>query len=119
MQLAEMRETAPKVSALMKVLANENRLMILCQLVTDERSVGELADLLEMRQAALSQQLALLRKDGLVKTRREAQTIYSLARDDLAQLLGFLYRTFLPDVADRKRITAPIDFTRGRDTLFS
>jgi len=101
MQLAEMRETAPKVSALMKVLANENRLMILCQLVTDERSVGELADLLEMRQAALSQQLALLRKDGLVKTRREAQTIYySLARDDLAQLLGFLYQTFCPASAE-------------------
>ncbi len=101
MQLAEMRETAPKVSALMKVLANENRLMILCQLVTDERSVGELADLLEMRQAALSQQLALLRKDGLVKTRREKQTIYySLARDDLAQLLGFLYQTFCPASAE-------------------
>ena len=96
-----MRETAPKVSALMKVLANENRLMILCQLVTDERYVGELADLLEMRQAALSQQLALLRKDGLVKTRREAQTIYySLARDDLAQLLGFLYQTFCPASAE-------------------
>ena len=96
-----MRETAPKVSALMKVLANENRLMILCQLVTDERSVGELADLLEMRQAALSQQLALLRKDGLVKTRREKQTIYySLARDDLAQLLGFLYQTFCPASAE-------------------
>ena len=96
-----MRETAPKVSALMKVLANENRLMILCQLVTDERSVGELADLLEMRQAALSQQLALLRKDRLVKTRREAQTIYySLARDDLAQLLGFLYQTFCPASAE-------------------
>ena len=96
-----MRETAPKVSALMKVLANENRLMILCQLVTDERSVGELADLLEMRQAALSQHLALLRKDGLVKTRREAQTIYySLARDDLAQLLGFLYQTFCPASAE-------------------
>ena len=75
--------------------------MILCQLVTDERSVGELADLLEMRQAALSQQLALLRKDGLVKTRREAQTIYySLARDDLAQLLGFLYQTFCPASAE-------------------
>tara|TARA_B100000676_G_C17863549_1_gene724694 strand:+ start:473 stop:781 length:309 start_codon:yes stop_codon:yes gene_type:complete len=101
MQLAEMRETAPKVSALMKVLANENRLMILCQLVTDERYVGELADLLEMRQAALSQQLALLRKDGLVKTRREKQTIYySLARDDLAQLLGFLYQTFCPASAE-------------------
>ena len=100
LDLAVMRETAPKVSALMKILSNENRLMILCQLVTQERSVGELATKLEMRQAALSQQLALLRKDGLVKTRREAQTIYySLARDDLAELLGFLYETYCADKA--------------------
>ena len=101
MRLADMRETAPKVSALMKVLSNENRLMILCQLVAEERSVGQLAELLEMRQAALSQQLALLRKDGLVKTRRDAQTIfYSLARDDLAQLLGFLYETYCPTTSE-------------------
>jgi ArsR family transcriptional regulator, virulence genes transcriptional regulator len=95
LDLSVMRETAPKVSALMKILANENRLMILCQLVECERSVSEMAAKLEMRQAALSQQLALLRKDGLVKTRRDAQTIYySLARPDLAALLGFLYETY-------------------------
>ena len=67
-----MEETAPKVSALMKVLSNEHRLMILCLLVEQERSVGDMARALDMRQAALSQQLALLRKDGLVNTRRDA-----------------------------------------------
>jgi len=92
-----MEETAPKVSALMKVLSNEHRLMILCLLVEQERSVGDMARALDMRQAALSQQLALLRKDGLVNTRRDAQTIfYSLARDDVRALMGFLYETYCP-----------------------
>ena len=92
-----MEETAPKVSALMKVLSNEHRLMILCLLVEQERSVGDMARALNMRQAALSQQLALLRKDGLVNTRRDAQTIfYSLARDDVRALMGFLYETYCP-----------------------
>ena len=92
-----MEETAPKVSALMKVLSNEHRLMILCLLVEQERSVGDMARALDMRQAALSQQLALLRKDGLVNTRRDAQTIfYSLARDDVRSLMGFLYETYCP-----------------------
>ncbi len=93
-----MRDTAPKVSALMKVLANEHRLMILCQLAEQERAVGELADILGLRQAALSQQLSLLRKDGLVVTRREGQAIYySLARDDIRSLMGFLYETYCAD----------------------
>ena len=96
----KMKAQANRASRLLSAMSNDKRLMILCQLVTEERSVGELATKLEMRQAALSQQLALLRKDGLVKTRREAQTIYySLARDDLAQLLGFLYETYCADRA--------------------
>ncbi len=95
MQIDVMRKTAPQVSELMKVLSNEHRLMILCQIVEQERSVGELARLLDLRQAAISQQLALLRKDGIVKTRREAQTVfYSLARDDVRKLMGFLYETY-------------------------
>ena len=98
MNLSVMEETAPKVSALMKVLSNEHRLMILCLLVEQERSVGDMARALDMRQAALSQQLALLRKDGLVNTRRDAQTIfYSLARDDVRALMGFLYETYCPN----------------------
>ena len=95
MNLKQMRETAPKISELMKVLSNEHRLMILCQLAEGEKSVGELAELLSVRQAALSQQLALLRKDGMVRTRRQAQNVfYSLAREDVRSLMGFLYETY-------------------------
>ena len=95
MNLKHMRETAPRVSELMKVLSNEHRLMILCQLAEGEISVGELAKLLNVRQAALSQQLALLRKDGMVRTRRQAQNVfYSLAREDVRSLMGFLYQTY-------------------------
>ena len=95
MKLKKMRKKAPQVTELMKVLSNEHRLMILCQLVEEEKSVGELARLLDLRQAAISQQLALLRKDRIVKTRREAQTVYyNLARDDVRQLMGFLYQTY-------------------------
>ena len=95
MNIHKMRETAPRVSELMKVLSNEHRLMILCQLVETERSVNELAKLLGMRQATLSQHLALLRRNGIVATRREAQSIYySLARRDVRALMGFLYQTY-------------------------
>lgn len=95
MNLNRMRAAAPRVSELMKVLANEHRLMILCQLAGGEKSVGELADLLGVRQAAISQQLALLRKDGMVTTRRQAQNVfYSLAREDVHSLMGFLYETY-------------------------
>lgn len=101
MNLKQMRETAPRVSELMKVLSNEHRLMILCQLAEGEKSVGELAELLSVRQAALSQQLALLRKDGMVRTRRQAQNVfYSLAREDVRSLMGFLYETYC-SVEDR------------------
>jgi DNA-binding transcriptional ArsR family regulator len=90
-----MEESADKVSDLMKVLSNKSRLMILCQLAEGEKSVGELVELLGARGPAMSQQLALLRKDGLVKTRRDGQTIYySLARDDVSKLMAFLYDTY-------------------------
>ena len=71
-----MQQAARQASELMKALSNENRLMILCQLADGEKFVGELAVALGLRQAAVSQQLALLRKDGLVAPRRQAQTIY-------------------------------------------
>lgn len=102
MNLTQMRETAPRVSELMKVLSNERRVMILCQLAEGEKPVGELAELLNVRQAALSQQLALLRKDGIVSTRRQAQNVfYSLAREDVRSLMGFLYETYCG--IDKKR----------------
>ena len=103
MKIEDMQRTAAEVSGLMKILANENRLLILCQLVEDEKSVGVLAELLGMREASMSQQLSLLRRDGLVRTRREGQTIYySLARTDVRQLMEFLYATYCGDDAKEK-----------------
>ena len=95
MKMKQMQVQAAKVSAILKVLAHPKRLLILCQLVERERAVGELAELLGSREAAVSQQLTLLRKDNLVKTRREGRSIfYSLARDDIKSLIGFLYDTY-------------------------
>ena len=95
MNVIKMTKKAEEVSGLLKILSHPKRLLILCQLVDQERSVGELAAQLDVREAAVSQQLALLRKDRLVKTRRDGQTIfYSLARADLKSLIGFLYGTY-------------------------
>lgn len=101
MNINDMHETAEMVSDLLKILSNKNRLLVLCQLVEEERSVGELARLLDIREQAMSQQLALLRKDGLVTTRRDGQTIYySLARNDVKKLIEFLYETYCEDSAE-------------------
>jgi DNA-binding transcriptional ArsR family regulator len=95
MNITKMTKKAEDVSELLKILSHPKRLLILCQLVDQERSVGDLAALLQLRETAVSQQLALLRKDKLVKTRREGQTIfYSLARADLKSLISFLYETY-------------------------
>jgi len=95
MNIKMMQKRASEVSALLKILSHPKRLLILCQLVEQERAVGDLAALVGAREAAVSQQLTLLRKDGMVKTRRDGRTIfYSLARTDLKSLIGFLYATY-------------------------
>lgn len=71
-----MRTHAGDAAQLLKALANENRLQVLCLLAEGERSVGDINALLDLSQSALSQHLAVLREEGLVQTRREAQTIY-------------------------------------------
>jgi DNA-binding transcriptional ArsR family regulator len=88
-----MRRHAGEATRLLKALGNEKRLQLLCLLVDGERSVGELNSRLDLSQSALSQHLALLRDEGLVGTRREAQAVYySLvpgpARDVLQTLHG-------------------------------
>ncbi len=91
-QLEKMRRAASGAGQLLKALSNERRLLVLCQLAEGEKSVGELAALLDIQQASLSQQLALLRKDGLVRTRREAQTIYYALNGDAARrVIAVLY----------------------------
>ena len=76
MELSEMQTAASKACRLMKVLANTDRLLILCQLSQGEKRVGELEDLLGIVQPTLSQQLTVLRDEELVRTRREGKNIY-------------------------------------------
>jgi DNA-binding transcriptional ArsR family regulator len=90
-----MARAAEQASDLLKSLANRHRLLIVCQLLDGERSVGELAAFLGARDSTVSQHLALLRKDGLVSARRDGQTIwYSIASDPAREVLMALYRVF-------------------------
>lgn len=73
---ADLKENAKIAATMLKAIANESRLLILCNLEGKELSVTDLNEHLDLSQSALSQHLAVLRKDGLVKTRRESQTIY-------------------------------------------
>lgn len=75
------------VSKLLKALANQKRLEILCLLMTGEKNVGELEREVDLSQSALSQHLARLRSDGIVKTRRDAQTIFYSLHCDKAKAL--------------------------------
>lgn len=104
MKSSELKKAADQATALLKSLANRNRLMLLCHMAGDERSVGELAGLLPARDAAVSQQLALLRKDGLVSTRRDGQTVYySLASEDARRVIDALYQIYCRPKAKRPR----------------
>jgi len=90
--LEQMTLAADKASALMKTLGHKGRLMVLCQLASGEKSVGELSESLGIPQSPLSQHLSRMRKEGLVSTRREAQTIYySLAADEAGKIIECLY----------------------------
>jgi DNA-binding transcriptional ArsR family regulator len=90
--LAAMREHAADAARLMKALGHESRLLVLCTLTEGEMSVGQLNARVPLSQSALSQHLARLRRDGLVQTRREAQTIYyALADGPSSRIIGVLH----------------------------
>lgn len=90
--LDDMRKNAEQAVRLLKSIANENRLMIMCVLAEGECSVGELNKRIHLSQSALSQHLALLREQGLVVTRRESQVIYySLAQSEAIELIQALH----------------------------
>lgn len=90
-----MAVAAGKASELMKTLGHRDRLMVLCHLSSGEKSVGELAGLLDIPQSPLSQHLARMRKEQLVKTRREAQTIYySIASEDAARIVALMHELY-------------------------
>lgn len=91
----EMAGSAHLASEFLKALAHESRLLILCLLTEGEKSVGELEELLSQPQSTVSQQLARLRLDGLVSTRREGKTIcYSLADEKVRVVLEALCEAF-------------------------
>ena len=92
---SQMAAHAADAAGLMKALGNESRLMILCMLAEAERSVSDLNAMIPLSQSALSQQLARLRKQGLVKTRRESQAIfYSLASGPTDQVIHLLHNIY-------------------------
>ncbi|WP_289151256.1 metalloregulator ArsR/SmtB family transcription factor [uncultured Salipiger sp.] len=97
-ELDKIVEKATAASAFLKAISHEGRLMILCHLVTGEKSVTELEDLLSARQAAVSQQLSRLRLEGLVVPRREGKAIYyRLADDRPRKMLECVYELFCKD----------------------
>ena len=97
-QMDRMAENARTASDFLKAISHRGRLMILCHLVTGERSVTELEDRLNARQAAVSQQLARLRAQGLVTPRRDGKTIYySLTDPRTKRMLETIYELFCTD----------------------
>ncbi len=91
MNIKELRSRACEAASFLKSIANDRRLIILCELANGERAVGELEPIVGLSQSALSQHLARLRDAGLVKARREAQTIrYSLADSSVGEVIGAL-----------------------------
>jgi len=88
-----LRTSADKACTLMKIMANSDRLMLLCQLSQQEMSVGELEQALDIRQPTLSQQLTVLRTAGLVNARREGKNIYySICSQSALAIMNVLYQ---------------------------
>ena len=113
MNLEKLQSNARQASILLKAMSNEHRLLILCRLIEGEKSVGELVRLVGLSQSALSQHLARLRRDSLVRTRRDAQTIYyTVASREARALLDQLHELFCAEAAvevrDSSRVRRPV-----------
>lgn len=92
-----MRTAAANATQTLKIMGNEDRLLLLCQMVDGEKCVSDFEELLDIRQPTLSQQLSVLRNAGLVNTRRDGKRIYySLASAEVQQLLNLLYALYCP-----------------------
>jgi DNA-binding transcriptional ArsR family regulator len=104
MQLETVLQSARRASDFLKALAHETRLLLLCLLSERERSVTELENILALRQPTVSQQLARLRLDGLVTTRRDGKTIYyRINDDDVRRVISVVYDIFCREGAVRSR----------------
>lgn len=97
LDISQMRIAAERATTMLRALANEDRLLLLCQLSQGEKSVGEIEELLDIRQPTLSQQLGVLRTEGLVNARRDGKRIYySIADPNVLALLNTLYSLYCP-----------------------
>jgi ArsR family transcriptional regulator len=97
LNMKQMRKAAGQATAMLRVLANEDRLLLLCQLTQGEACVSELEELLGIHQPTLSQQLGILRSEKIVSTRREGKKIYYRVSDPRAvSLLTTLYGLYCP-----------------------
>ena len=97
MDIQQMRVAAAEAATVLRSLGHPDRLLLLCQLSQGERSVGELESLLGIQQPNLSQQLGVLRAEGMVSTRREGKRIfYSVKDPKILHLLGTLYLLYCP-----------------------
>lgn len=96
--VAELRANAGQAARLLRALSNEHRLMLLCLLFEGEKTVGELNESLPLSQSALSQHLAVLREEGMVRTRRAGQSIYyRLASPPAQRVIEALHAVYCPD----------------------
>jgi DNA-binding transcriptional ArsR family regulator len=103
LEMDAMRDAADSACALMKVLANPDRMLLLCQLAEGEKNVGELQQALGIVQPTLSQQLAVLREEELVETRREGKNIYyRIASPQALAVLDVLYEQYCTPARNRK-----------------
>lgn len=97
--VALFKGSAIKTAKLLKVMSNENRLMILCTLMNKELSVSELNQHIDLSQSALSQHLAILRREKIVDTRRDSQTIfYRVKSPEVIKLIHVLHELFCPKI---------------------
>lgn len=102
LSMSAMRSAACETVSVLNALSNENRLLLLCQMSQGEYSVSELEDLLDIRQPTLSQQLSVLRAEGLVDTRREGKRIYYKVSDaKVLTILQTLHQLYCPQPAKK------------------
>ena len=106
-RMGELQRSARRAAPLLKAMSNPSRLVILCQLCEGERSVGELEDEVGISQSGISQHLAILRREHVVATRRDRQTVfYSLASEEVAALMATMHRVFCKPAKARAKLKA-------------
>jgi len=104
LDFSEMQQNAGKACGLLKAMANEARLMVLCRLIEGEKSVGELQEAVGLSQSAMSQHLAVLRDQNIVGTRRDGQSVYYRIVDESAtELMETLHRQFCEGPPRKRR----------------